>query len=165
MKKTKFLILVVLLVGTQISYAQKNAHVYSSEKGKCSISFISEYEETEKELNNGSILTSAQLIVGNDIYLFSFIEFDVEVSKENVSSTLNVTFNSFVKSIKGNVLSEKKYKYKGTEGKEAVMTLSNNYYTYYRAIIINNIQYQFVYMSLDENKKKAKVFFKSFKIK
>lgn len=167
MKKNllKIIVLSLALVITQVSFAQKS-YSYSSSKGNCSLTFPDKYTEKETQGESGLTSTSVQSILDNgDIYLFSFVIHKDNIKKDEELKYAELSLNSFTKSLGGEIKSAKDFKYKSHKGKEAVMTMENNYTVYYRVLLVDNMQYQFVYMTTTANEKNAKKYFKSFKMK
>ncbi len=140
--------------------------VYKSADFNISIIFPMVFEETlNQEEEDGKIRKKAT-VKGSD----NSGNYFVSVTKHVVKMTdhvnmAEVSMNSFVETIKGEIKSEGAFMYKQHGGKDAVIYLdAQKTYVHYRAILIGDYQYQILVLVDKESRSKSiDDFFKSFK--
>jgi hypothetical protein len=136
------LCLALLLIGTaanaQIDY------LYSSEPGKFTIQFPSEFSIKETD-NQGTVTTEVSCEYDDGMLIAGFTIHSEDLNE--VEELAKISADSFQESLEADVISSKVWHYRGYKGIKAKYSIAEIGYTVeYRVIIRGNIQYQLVHL-------------------
>jgi hypothetical protein len=160
--KTSLLLISVLIFTTASAPAKK--HVYKTEEGKFSITFPAEYT-TEREEKESATTIKTSCVDDGHTFFASYTLHVTEITDHQEMA--EVSYESFISAVQGELLSKSKWNIKDHEGLKAVMNISDNSMKLeYRVVLVGNIQYQLVAMAMLEeyDEKAAARYFKSFKL-
>jgi hypothetical protein len=162
--KSSLLLLSVFILVTSFTPAKKK-FIFDSDEGRFSVIFPAEYTtETEKGEGVTTIKTSCTLKGQTYFASYSLHEIKMVDHKEMAQ----VSYDSFMKAVGGELRSKTEWKVGDHSGLMAVMELvESSVKLEYRVVLVGNIQYQLVVMApnADYNEKGAAKFFKSFTLK
>ncbi|MCJ8288917.1 MAG: hypothetical protein HRT58_05835 [Crocinitomicaceae bacterium] len=156
-------VLLLLLVGVT-SLAPSTKVKYSSSEAKLSVTFPGEFTTTEKvEEAHRSSKTTAN--VGGVVYLVSYTIHDNDMA--DGESLAKVSLDAFINVLEGEVTEESRWVVNKNNGFQAKLkVVEKDLVGEYRVVLINQIQYQITVIAPEGlwDNKKAKKFFKSFKV-
>ena len=156
--------LLLLLVGVT-SLAPTTKANYSSSEAKLSVTFPGEFTTTEQvEESYKSVKTQA--IIDDMVFFVNYTMHDNEMTDSEGLAKVSLT--AFIEGLEGEVSEENTWKVNKKNGLRAIFNAQGNSLTgEYRVVILDQIQYQITVVAPKESwdAKKAKKFFKSFKVK
>ena len=164
--KAALLFLPVILLTMSLTPAKKK-YLFDSPEGKFSIVFPAEYN-TEVDSSEIAVTSKTNCVRNDQTYYASFTIHKVKMEKSDQKDMAEVSLDSFVKTVKGDLVIKKEWNVKGNTGLIALIEIpANDVRMEYRVFVVGYIQYQFVVVAknadFDENA--AAKFFKSFKLK
>lgn len=155
-------LLLVLVGATSLTPSTKVN--YSSVEAKLSVLFPDKFTTSEQfEENYKSVKT--QCLVDDMVFFVAYTIHESEMA--GIDGLAKVSLNAFIEGLEGEVTTETMWKVNKHEGIRALIAVSETNLTgEYRVVIMDNIQYQIMALSPEASwdKKKAKKFFKSFKV-
>lgn len=156
--------LLILLIGvTSLAPAEK--HKYTSDEAKLSVTFPSEFSATE-EVKDSYTSTKIQAISEDMIFLLICTKHDGNVAEED--GLTEVSLQSFMDAMGSESTNSSTWKVKKHSGVKSMYSVPDkDLIGDYRVVLIGNFQFQITVVSPKEawDEKKAKKFFKSFKVK
>ena len=158
-------LILILFIGVS-SLAPAKKYKYTSEEGKLSVTFPSDYstsEETQEKYKS----VQAQAISDEMVFLaiYTIHEEDITQSKEQLSE---ISFDAFMEGLNGTPTGKTSWKVKKNSGlKSAYEVPEKDLIGEYRVVLVGQIQYQITAVSPKGSwdEQKAQKFFKSFKVK
>ena len=162
--KLSAILLTLTIVASSFAMKQK-WYTYENEKIKMTVKFPTQFKEsvTEKEK---STTYKAQMQGGGMLFMVSG-SVHKSTLENDVDGLLKTSLNSFVESLKGEIVSTERIELKGTQGSYSVLTMGENESKIeYRVFLKGNKQYQLISAQLESeyDQKTADEFYKSFKI-
>ncbi len=159
---------IIFFISFSTNLFSQNPNTYLNYKGNCKITFPNTYTKKESVTKGGLVVTKVQTQKDGNAYMFSFNVHNENITKIGTDKILDVSINAFNNRLKGRIMKTETFyynngdkKYKGKEIKTYIA--KSNYYVFYRAMIINRIQYQIIIITKDENKNSVgNSFFNSF---
>lgn len=154
------------------SYARQNYianpdgkwHTYTSEDGKMSINFPT---EPETDVTEGEDITTYKISASleNTTFFAGYTIHKNSLENEDLKELAKISLDAFTDAVKGEITSQKPYKYKKHEGIEADIKMEGAFIKY-KVVLIDQAQYQLVVISMDGNfGSDADEFFNSLKVK
>ena len=156
--------LVLLLVGITSLVSAQNAK-YSSSEANVSVTFPGTYETTEK-VKEAYKSVMSQVIVDDILYYCSYTVHDNDLSGNE--ELAKISMNAFVEGMGADIEEEAEWKVGKNKGLQASLVVKDRELKgEYRVVIVGQIQYQITVVgaAASWDKKRAKKFLKSFKIK
>ncbi len=156
-------LLVLLVVATSLAPSAK--FKYSSSEAKLSVVFPGEFETTE-QVKDSYKSVKIQAVVDGVIYFAIYTVHDNEMTDSE--SLAKVSLDAFTEGIDGQITKESTWKVNKNNGLQVLLKApSNDLVGEYRVVIIDQIQYQVTVVSPEKSwdAKRAKKFFKSFKVR
>ncbi|PHR68698.1 MAG: hypothetical protein COA67_12580 [Lutibacter sp.] len=163
MKKYMLLFVTILLMSVSVP-AQENWNSFKSEMGKFSIDFSGGVSVSERITKKATTYKTTFTADSLNIMVSSSKHIKSLDGKDDL---LNVSVDSFIKSIKGSFISKKHIEYDGVKGIYAVMSLQDGtVLVEYKVYNKGYYQYQLVAYAEKNlyNQKSADRYFDSFKI-
>jgi hypothetical protein len=157
-------VLVLLLIGAS-SLAPATKYKYTSDEAKLSVTFPAEFSVSEETKEK---YTSVQVQAISDEMVFMVI-YTVHTEDISESAELSeISFDAFMDGLEGTPKVKSPWKVKKYSGLQSTFEVpSKDLVGDYRVVLIGQIQYQITAVSEKKSwdEKKAKKFFKSFKVK
>lgn len=138
---------------------------YSSSEAKLSITFPGDFETTE-QFKESYKSVKTQAVVDGVIYFSIYTVHDNEMS--DPEALAKVSLDAFNDGLDGEITEESTWKVNKQNGLQAMIKVpGQDLVGEYRVVILDQIQYQITVVAPEESwdAKKAKKFFKSFKVK
>lgn len=119
-------------------------------------------EESKEEKGLKTELFRSEL--GNEVYMFKYTEHKNPAVSGDNKVYMDASLESFITGIKATLIKRSDFKYYKTTGLEAYLSLDNkNMNVFYRVLILDRVQYQFIVITKAEEKTAAiKNFFNYF---
>lgn len=161
--KTSFLLFILFSFFASFTPAKKGVP-YQSAEGKLSVVFPAAYE-TDRSEDDDKITVKVSCTVDGQTYFASYTLHKIEITDHQEMA--EVSYDSFITSVKGSLISKSEWKIKDNIGLKAIMVMPDeDNRIEYRVMLVDSFQYQLVVFapSGTYNEKEAAVFFKSFKL-
>ncbi|PHR33231.1 MAG: hypothetical protein COA38_05085 [Fluviicola sp.] len=156
-------VLLLLLVGVT-SLAPSTKVKYSSSEAKLSVTFPGEFTTTEK-VKEAYRSSKTMANVGGVVYFVSYTIHDIDMA--DGESLAKVSLDAFINGLEGEITEESRWVVNKNNGFQAKLKVAGkDLVGEYRVVLINQIQYQITVIAPEGSwdNKKAKKFFKSFKV-
>lgn len=156
--------LLLLLVGVTSLAAPSTKVKYSSSEAKLSVTFPGEFTTTEK-VDESYRSSKTMANIEGVVYYVSYTIHDNDMA--DGESLAKVSLDAFVNGLEGEVTEESRWVVNKNNGFQAKLkVVEKDLVGEYRVVIMNQIQYQITVLAPEGlwDSKKAKKFFKSFKV-
>ncbi len=157
--------LFILLVGiTSLAPAPK--YKYTASEVKMSVTFPAEFT-TENSGNENYKMVKTQAIDGDMVFFVTYSIYDDDFDDSQSSTFLDVSVDAFTEALGADIQKRSEWIVNKKEGVSVTLNSDENDLTGdYRVIFLNKTQFQITAISKKEgwDAKKAKKFFKSFKV-
>jgi hypothetical protein len=163
----KLTALFFLFIGfTSLQPSIGDSETYSSKDGKFRVTFPGAYEETVGEGEDQKTV-KINFVQGEHILFASYTLHETEITDHQ--DMAEVSLDSFVEAVNGDLISKSEWKVKGNSGLQSVMTIESEEKIIkidYRVVLVGQLQYQLVSIAPtdDYDTKMSDKFFKSFQI-
>jgi len=154
--KIKILLFTVVAGWLSISsviVAQETVHNYTSEKGKLSVNFPTEFTDREVDTETYTFYEASAKMDGMLFRVNARVnQMDDELLRymeENKSDLFDARINEFVNNVKGELINSVDARNKGIEGKIAIITMGKNK-VFYSIYLKGQVEYQLLVVELAE---------------
>lgn len=154
---------ILLLLSPVLQAQNENWVTYSSDEANATVQLPGEYQ-VSSEVSEDAYTEQIAANDGQNKYIFTYTLHDTPLMDHEGLSI--VALQAFADAAGGQIVQDTDYYYNDHKGKEAVIFMKEDQATVnYRVIIIDQVQYQFIVISLqDAVSDKVKRFFGSFKL-
>lgn len=128
------------------------------------IKFPGKFKLEESKEDKGLKTELFRTEIGNEVYMFKYKEHTNPAVSADNRVYMDASLESFITGIKGTLIKKSDFKYNKTNGIEAYLYLDNkNMNIFYRVLVIDKVQYQFIVITKAEEKNAViNKFFNSF---